>query len=136
MQQHPGPGGMMLPGMMMPGMPGMMSMRPAPLGEISPSPRTGRRSRTSRSPSPEDRYRGGPYSPRSERRHSPARSDRGGYRDKGRERRESSGDREYSRRYRRDTESPRSDRSSRYSDREEYRHQRGPSHPYSGVFLF
>merc|ERR550525_422115 len=67
MQQHPGPGGMMLPGMMMPGMPGMMSMRPAPLGEISPSPRTGRRSRTSRSPSPEDRYRGGPYSPRSGR---------------------------------------------------------------------
>ena len=45
-------------------------MRPAPLGEISPSPRTARRSRSSRSPSP-------PYSPRSDRRYSPARSDRG-----------------------------------------------------------
>merc|ERR1712012_676928 len=62
------PGGMMqgLPSMMLPG---MMSMRPAPLGEISPSPRTGRRHYSP------DRHRG--YS----RGHSPARSDRGGYRD-------------------------------------------------------
>jgi len=103
------PGLMMAPGMMMPG--GLMSMRPAPLGEISPSPRTSRRSRSSRSPSP-------PYSPRSERRYSPARSDRGGYRDyryqeKGGRRHEEPG----GRRYRRD-DSPRSERSDRYSDRE------------------
>ena len=99
-----------------------MSMRPAPLGEISPSPRTSRRSRSSRSPSPL-------YSPRSERRYSPARSDRGGYRyqEKGGRRQEESG----GRRYRRD-DSPRSERSDRYSDREtEY--TRGPAN--TGVYL-
>ena len=94
-------------------------MRPAPLGEISPSPRTARRSRSSRSPSP-------PYSPRSGRRYSPARSDRGyrdDYRYQERDRREEQGDR----RWRRE-ESPRSERGGRYSDREaEY--TRGLSHP-------
>ena len=136
------PGLMMAPGMMMPGgelsstnqrpvlrsrdhcypITGLMSMRPAPLGEISPSPRTSRRSRSSRSPSPL-------YSPRSERRYSPARSDRGGYRyqEKGGRRQEESG----GRRYRRD-DSPRSERSDRYSDREtEY--TRGPAN--TGVYL-
>ena len=99
-----------------------MSMRPAPLGEISPSPRTSRRSRSSRSPSP-------PYSPRSERRYSPARSDRGGYRDSGYRYQEKTRRHEEDRRYRRD-ESPRTERGGRYSDREtEY--IRGPSH--SGV---
>ena len=101
-------------------------MRPAPLGEISPSPRTSRRSRSSRSPSPPG------YSPRSERRYSPARSDRGGYRDyryqeKGGRRQEEPG----GRRYRRE-DSPRSERSDRYSDREtEY--TRGPANP--GAYL-
>ena len=115
-----------------------MSMRPAPLGEISPSPRTARRSRSSRSPSP-------PYSPRSDRRYSPARSDRGyrerrdqspgsergGYRDSGYRYQEKSRRQEGDRRYRRD-ESPRSERGGRYSDRETQDYARGPSHP--GVY--
>merc|ERR1712029_1034993 len=132
---------MMPPGLGSLMLPGMMSMRPAPLGEISPSPRTTRRSHQSRSPSPDSRYRenGGYVSPRSQHRqrdHSPARSersvrsDREYHRDAYRpHRRDNSGDRGYYRdRYRRD-ESPRSDRS-RYSERDnhDYRDHRAPSH--------
>merc|ERR1712126_340719 len=110
--------GPMLPGMMLPG---MMSMRPAPLGEISPSPRSDRRS------SPDRRHRG----------YSPARSDRGGggYRRDPRYSRDSDHDGDYyrdrdSQRYRHRDDSPRSDRSSRYSDRDDYsyREHRAPSH--------
>ena len=126
-------------GLGLPGsVPGLVSssLRPAPLGEISPS-----------SPPPV-------YSPRSQRRHSPARSERGygsrgGYSDGSRggysdyrhrgDRDSDSGYRrgdrgseggEYyrDRRQYRD-ESPRSDRSSsRYSDREDYRDRRPSSH--------
>jgi len=77
-------------------LPGMLDIRPPPLGRMSPGPRDRNRSYTSRSPSPDSssyrgsrRYHGREGSPgsRSERRHSPVqrgpsptRSDRG-YRD-------------------------------------------------------
>ena len=127
--------GLQLPGMMLPNM--MSTMRPAPLGEISPSPRTTRRSVSSRSPSP-------PYSPRSERRYSPdrhsyrgqspARSERG-YRDSYRDSRDGY-NRDYyrdDRRYRHSRDgSPRSDRGSRYSDGgEDYRYGRSKRDSYT-----
>ena len=145
----PGLGVAMGPPMSLPGLagaglglpgsvPGLVSssLRPAPLGEISPS-----------SPPPV-------YSPRSQRRHSPARSERGygsrgGYSDGSRggypdyrhrgdrdsdsgyrrgDRGSESGEYYRDRRQYRD-ESPRSDRSSsRYSDREDYRDRRPSSH--------